>query len=186
MTLIASFKINNIPCIIGDLLISSIGIPAPSVHLPTTGNVANWFPKGKFINPSGMVRKLCLIENIAFGWSGNVGVSKAIINEVRRKISSDGPIPMDSLQEIFSTLPNSLKDPIDAGAVSFTGYLLNPQNGEPQHFSINSPFIQSSHLEDLHVSGSGVDIFLNNLSLINENGNNPKQDIHQSKNNSLE
>ncbi len=73
MTVIFSFKYQNLPFLAGDLLLSGMS-SSTELNVPTIGEVEQIFPDGSRFVPLRLGQKVNLIsDNLAVAWAGDLG-----------------------------------------------------------------------------------------------------------------
>jgi hypothetical protein len=78
MTLVASIMFDNVPILMGDILVSSETDRGQDVHIPTVGN-KNVASKYK---ASNLTQKLIIINDyLVVGWAGSLITAKTIIRD---------------------------------------------------------------------------------------------------------
>lgn len=153
MTLIASFLINNVPVLIGDLLIShERGGQAVDVSIPS------WHEANQFIQDEGPVRiinlyqKLNLIsDNVCIAWSGSLIQAKTLIKHLRSEIQSRD---INYIEYSRMLAEYSKEDTSDLTIISHF-----VENGILKRDHLGAPPFPYDGLE-VQVAGSGASYFL--------------------------
>jgi len=153
MTLIVSFTLDQIPFLLGDLLLTTKGNANRLISIPSIGDVP---PKYK---PYGLTRKVCCFSNIAIAWAGDYGKANSIISRIYNETQNNGPISYEQLEKIFSTLKKKSKKALKENRVGLLGYLIDPLGITNKGFGINYQSFHSSMIDDVKIIGSGKDIF---------------------------
>ena len=106
MTLVAVIAPNDVPVLVGDLLISG---PANAANkrlaLPSLTSTVNSteLSDGKYA-VSGLTQKLAMISDyLAVGWSGSRIAAKAVIADLRERIQNE-PIDADGFRMVLESL----------------------------------------------------------------------------------
>jgi hypothetical protein len=89
MTLIAAFKINNIPFILADMLLTSDLAPEQLQFMPLSPN-RNSPPNGRA--PAGMVSKLLILNGgLAIAFAGSLAAGTKLSADLHRRFSNSTP-----------------------------------------------------------------------------------------------
>jgi hypothetical protein len=89
MTLIAAFKINNIPFILADMLLTSDLAPEQLQFMPLSPN-RNSPPNGRA--PAGVVSKLLILNGgLAIAFAGSLAAGTKLFADLHRRFSNSTP-----------------------------------------------------------------------------------------------
>jgi hypothetical protein len=109
MTLIAALRIEGIPAMIGDFLITDEQIEAPHIYIPTRSNVSDPRTPGVPGVPklprrmAGLRRKIHIVnDNFIVGFTGSVKAGREIFERLERRFGTITTGP--TIQEIDRTL----------------------------------------------------------------------------------
>lgn len=158
MTLVAAFSIRDIPCMVGDIVISSTATnQEQQSSLPTIGALGDTFHDGP-IKITDTQQKLHIIsKRLVVGWSDSQLVASVHINELI-KIDSENEKPLEHILEYFANLDHQ-SEIYGAGII---GWLV--QEGDFHLFSHN---INESHtytkFNEMKADGSGAPRFVEYL-----------------------
>jgi hypothetical protein len=101
MTAIAAIRIEGMPVLTGDLLLSSDSAPASMVNLPSLGEIPSRLPVNAVRYASGLRQKICIVNNdLAVAWSGKHGEAAKVLTSARQHFEST-PVSNESLQSFF-------------------------------------------------------------------------------------
>ena len=105
MTAIAAFKVNNVPVIIGDILLSTEGDKGFSIILPGSGENSKSFSESRKIAfyPAKLSQKVTIInENIIIATAGNLKVSVDFVKYLKDDIKLNTEPTWENTQQIFN------------------------------------------------------------------------------------
>jgi hypothetical protein len=162
MTLVATFYVDEVPVVIGDIAIAGPEKPGEARLIPTVGNTWNIFIEGSGYVIMDLKQKINIIdEHLLVAWCGNYVAAKSVISRIK-EINSLSKFSIDSLSNFFS---NEAKEIIASLEVVFIGYIFDPNSRTTQSFDyvFNSRSIQRSKNErfgEIKVCGSNPDYFL--------------------------
>lgn len=93
MTLVAAYATSGAPVLLGDIIISRIGIEDEHVPTPVRNNVEAVLPKEWMRNISRLQRKVFIIApNITLAWTGDALAASQVIGELKKHFSGRGII----------------------------------------------------------------------------------------------
>lgn len=154
MTLVAAFRINGIPVLVGDLLLTGQG-PQESIEIPTVGDVSliPLFPDSDEAI-KGLVQKVNILsENLVIGWTGSYPEAKSIISDLKQ-VSATGSLTKELLQDFFE----SRKSWVGSEKLAFVGYIKDFNGIHSFEYSYNGCAIhkpKSNNYEELKIIGTG-------------------------------
>lgn len=153
MTIVAALSIQQVPMVIGDLLISGPEASGRTVVVPIAGEVTNVFPTGSGWSITGLRQKVNIIApNCALGWAGSQLAASQIVKELIAMAAST-PLTTRRIADYFSTL-----DPaIDALGVSIVGWVADA--AAHYRFWHNADNFEAEPIGDISVAGSGAEQF---------------------------
>jgi len=149
VTVIATFGIDNLPVLIGDLLISRETGSATSVGLPTIGHYNSGETANNDGKPVGLSQKVNIInDKLAIAWAGSQIHAKYVLKEIKRIVGTTS-VDYDRIKRILESLPREVfKD------LSICGIFAN--NGECGAFHFNAVEMYTENVGDIYAAGSGL------------------------------
>jgi hypothetical protein len=153
MTLVAAFKIEGVPVLLGDLLITDEPTNSPHQLLPTRPDLGNASPAER--RRIGVRRKVLLLgDKLIVGFTGKVAAGSVLFKDLHRRFCEKTP-SRDELNFALRMHNISL-----SGDASVVGWLADPQ---PQCFSWAAK--AGSHLQwcTHALLGSGADHFMKSI-----------------------
>lgn len=169
MTIVAAFKIKNIPVLIGDLLLSSEGKQS-NLDLPTVGDVSQFqlYPNCVV----GLTQKVNIInKNIVIGWAGSYRWAKIILSDLKQSSETE-TFTKESLEKFFI----NRKSWVGNEPLAFIGYIKDAKGVHSFEYSYNQCPIYKSKLdtyEELRTIGTGYydteELLRKNVINYNEN-----------------
>lgn len=102
MTVISCFKSRNVPCLLGDIMISSSFKPTKKVTLPASGQESSKTPiRWETHYFTGFVQKLNVISpHMVVGWAGSLMEAKTVIKEIRKQYEIIDPTDFEQLDSV--------------------------------------------------------------------------------------
>lgn len=86
MTLVAAFIVDNVPLLIGDVLIAGELDRTLAVPIPTVGSSLEVFPGDSGFAPTTLRQKLAVLSpNLAIGWAGSQIAARHVIGDMRAR-----------------------------------------------------------------------------------------------------
>jgi hypothetical protein len=148
MTMIATFAVEKIPVIMGDLLLSSL-YNDKLIQIPTVGDTSNFESKGCKI--SGLRQKVHIInDHLALAWAGSAIGCKMVIRELTEETRKHH-FTYDDLRIFFRDIGPDLR-PFE---VALVGCIYEDEKGF-RGFGVNNPIhFQSDVFGDVLIAGSG-------------------------------
>ena len=159
MTIIAGIPMERFRVLLGDVLISSKGMPERTVTIPTQDDVAILYPNGAQFRVSGLRQKICKISNnLAVSWTGSYIAARTVINELI-EIDNLKPLTLESLLEYF----RNLDQPLHSMGVSFIIMIGDPTTNDARFVGLNSESYNSDLFGKVFYCGSGMHDFVSIL-----------------------
>lgn len=172
MTLVAAFKIKNIPVLIGDLLLSGKGKQS-ILYLPTVGDISQFqlYPNSSEAVVA-LTHKVNIInKDIVIGWAGSHLGAKIILSDLKQTSETE-TFTKESLEKFFITR----KSWIGNDELAFIGYIKDANGVHLFEYSYNQCPIYKPKLdayEELRIIGTGYydteKLLENNVIKYNEN-----------------
>jgi hypothetical protein len=89
MTLIAAIDLYDTPILIGDVIISQIGVSEPHAPIPTRTDLENVVPREWFRTIKGVRRKLTKINDwLVVGWAGHQIAAQVLLEKLKVRFES--------------------------------------------------------------------------------------------------
>jgi hypothetical protein len=89
MTVILGFKINDLPVLVGDIVISGPEELEEVTVIPTVGNSHAVFPEGSGWTITNLKQKVNIVSsNLMIAWAGDYSIAKYVISELKRRSES--------------------------------------------------------------------------------------------------
>jgi hypothetical protein len=127
MTLVAAFRIENVPVILGDLLITEEPSTLPHHLIPTRPDLTRRSSTSKDRRRTGMLRKVLLVnERLVVAFTGTVAAGAVLFADLQRRFH-DKAASQEELNFALQLFNNQL-----LGRASLVGWLADP---EPQCFT---------------------------------------------------
>lgn len=133
MTLIAAFFIDEIPVLVGDVLISRISgeensnQPAPTIPLATVQDSYEVFEPGWGCEITGVCQKINIIsENLVIAWAGVHAAANIVISELKRR-SLVEKLNRNEIQTFFEMINSDINDWMASLEVAFIGYVVDQE-----------------------------------------------------------
>ncbi len=153
MTLVASFVVDSIPMLIGDVLLSRRGADEVHVELPSVGDSRGIVEPGWGLSLQ-LGQKLCTVNPfITIGWSGSYLAARVCLDELRRVVG-DAPLAPDRAQAILDELYRSP----EFADLAVVGLAVGPA-GQSYFMHLRGSLLQSRNFGTCHFAGSGSDDF---------------------------
>jgi len=158
MTLIASFHLDGIPALLGDLILSGPEMPDKKISIPSIGDINQVFPKGSGWSITGLTQKVIIIsDKCAIAWSGSYLAAWEVIEEIK-KLHNNNLLTLTNINNYL----NNLKPTILNLEFSITGWVL--ENEGFHRFSLNVESSESPYFSGLLVGGTGGEAVKPSLS----------------------
>jgi len=135
MTLVVALTINELPVLIGDVVLSGAELDR-AISIPTIGDVSQIFPEGSGWTITELRQKINIIDrNLVIGWTGSYVAAKTIISELKRKSELE-LFTRKSLREFLED--KNTKEWIASQEVGFVGYIQDSEGIEAFNYSFNN------------------------------------------------
>jgi hypothetical protein len=153
MTLIAGWKEQDTPCLIGDLVVSTLGpFDAPHSPLPTRSDLDDVLPREWCRQIVSTCQKVYRVsDSLVIGWSGTKFAAGNIVERIFSRFSVS-PVSLADLQTFFGDEIGYTNLPC-----TIIGWVL--ENGNSQLFRWNSNRPEKLETATILVEGSGSDHF---------------------------
>lgn len=166
MTLLAAFKIHNVPVLIGDFLLTDELVDVGHIFLPTKPDLAGVIPKNGKRRICGLRKKVHIIGNrIAVGFTGSLTPGRYLIKKLHEKFSIENPS--------VSRLKNFLKELkfVEKKKTELTGWIWEKR---PLCFHWTGKSPDKIKIIDSVFTGSGGAHFRKGISNIDCSGLSPE------------
>jgi hypothetical protein len=156
MTVILGFKVNTLPVLIGDVVISGDEQPDVETVIPTVGTSRAIFPEGSGYTITDLKQKVNIIsENLMIAWAGSYSAAKYVISELKR-LNEHQEFSQDFIHTFFS---EEVSQNIGQQEVAFIGCIYNSNHFTFFHYSYGVEIKKLNHPRygEMLVCGVGVD-----------------------------
>jgi len=158
MTLVVALMINNLPAILGDVLISGYELEQP-LSIPTIGDIYKIFPEGTGWSITDLQQKVNIIDNnLIIGWAGSPLAARVIVSELKNRHSSQS-FTKESLERFFIEINNDINRWIGKQEVGFIGYIKDSEGFHSFSHSFNGVLIHELNIPrygNIKICGSGT------------------------------
>lgn len=169
MTLVAAFRIENVPVLIGDLMAVKPASPDADSFNPMQPVASSRMPETIGYRFAQGRKKIHLInDNLVVGWSGDRIVAFAAIGALNKEFS-DREAPLAELKEVLSSI-DTYREFGDTPTFVI-GWLFD--GSEFQCFRWNSHWPTELFIHRSHFEGSGADDFVKVLTNADAHGMSP-------------
>ncbi|MEP0798510.1 hypothetical protein, partial [Funiculus sociatus] len=159
MTLVVALMINNLPVILGDVLLSGHELDR-SISIPTIDDIYEIFPEGSGWSITNLKQKVNIInDNLIIGWAGSYVAARVIISELKTR-STTQSFTKNSLEDFFMEVNGDINTWIAKEEVSFIGWIKDLEVFHPFSYSFNGALIhevESPKYGKIKICGSGTD-----------------------------
>ncbi|MDQ6981590.1 MAG: hypothetical protein Q9M08_01090 [Mariprofundus sp.] len=165
MTLIAAMRVNQIPIILGDLLISreTKDDDLPSVSIPSLHSVNTYLGEDSQLQVVGLSQKVNIIsENFCIAWTGRKYQARALIRHLHKKCGGR-TVTVKEFKELLDQYPIEKMDDLDCIA-----YLYDYETKGFWRKNRNIPMFELDSLEDVQVGGTGTPKFIQTIERIKD------------------
>lgn len=157
MTAIVAFFANELPIVIGDILLSG---PERStdVNIPTIGDTSLVFPAGSGYAITGIAQKVAVLSpDLVVAWAGHAVAARTVISELRQRILSRKLTQHELDRFLNEDVPKTL-----AGlSLSLVGFLRD--QGQTTMFRYNAYRFEVPRLGEMYCAGSGTSALASQL-----------------------
>ena len=163
MTAIAAFKVNTVPVIIGDIMLSTEGDQGLSIVLPGSGENAKNFADARNIAfyPAKLSQKVTIIsENLIIATAGSLKVSIDFVKYLKNDIKLNTEPTWEYTQQIF----NNFDYDETRYEFAFVCYYHNKDEGISAITGFNAEKREVEGFEGLIVAGSGKEALIESIS----------------------
>lgn len=157
MTLIAAFTVNNIPVILGDIMISNpVHGGDVEVSIPSVGNVNKVVSGHTDLRIVSLIQKVNLVsEQVCIAWAGSLVHAKLFLKYMRSHCK-DNRLSLDEYNMIIDGYPGE-----DLGDISIISYFHDGFYFGRRY--LNAPLFDLDGFTDLQAAGSGTPAFIKSL-----------------------
>ena len=157
MTLIAAFTVNNIPVILGDIMISNpVHGGDAEVSIPSVGNVNKIVSGHTDLRIVSLIQKVNLVsEQVCIAWAGSLVHAKLFLKYMRSHCK-DKRLSLDEYNMIIDGYPGE-----DLGDISVISYFHDGLVFGRRY--LNAPLFDLDGFTDLQAAGSGTPAFVKSL-----------------------
>lgn len=148
MTLIATFSIDGIPVLFGDLLLTAPALIEHEVSIPAMREAQDFFGRSGW-SISGMKQKVNLVgPNCAIAWSGSWLGARMAIGELATRAKTRELDPLEILEYLHEEPELRVHQAAFVGLVRFAGKMYQ--------FQVSADEFDSPSFGRVHVSGTGA------------------------------
>lgn len=160
MTLIASFVVNNIPVILGDVMISNpVHGGDVEISMPSVGNVNKLISSHTELRVVGLIQKVNLVsEQVCIAWSGSFVHARLFLKYMRSHCKAKR-LSLADYNRIVDGYPGE-----DLGDISVISYFHDGQGFGRRY--LNAPLFDLDGFTDLQAAGSGTTAFIQSLEAL--------------------
>ncbi len=162
MTVVVGYLDNDIPCLLGDIMISSTIPPNKNVTLPVSGQQSVDTPiRWDTHYFTDFQQKLNSIgPHMMIGWAGSLIEAKTAIKAIRKKYNEIDPTDFEQLSSVLLCVDNlGLKD------VSLIAVIANDDRWSLKHFGSASKKFITPWGENAVAAGTGEDFIMETLEI---------------------
>lgn len=158
MTIVAAFRVEGIPVLIGDMLITSIANNKESNFLPTQPYFSKNLPNDTGRRVCGARKKVHLINSkLVIGWAGSLHAASRVLVKLNNLFASKR-----ATRKTLESALTSINDYTEEiWNVHIIGWILD---GEPHCFRWNSGYPSEVFYHHSHFEGSGENTFIETLA----------------------
>ncbi|TLS77265.1 hypothetical protein FE236_03735 [Mariprofundus erugo] len=165
MTLIAAMRINEIPIILGDLLISreTMGDSPPNVSIPSRHQVNSFLGRNSELQIVGLSQKVNIIaENFCLAWTGRKYQARSLIRHLHEQCRGRR-VTVRQFSELLDQYPADQMSDLQCIA-----YLYDVETRGFWTKERMMPMFSLDGLEGVQVGGSGTERFIQTIESIME------------------
>lgn len=156
MTVILGFKVDALPVLVGDIVISGWEQPGIATIIPTVGISHAVFPEGSGYTITNLKQKVNIIsDNLMIAWAGSYAAAKYVISELKR-LSEHQEISQDLIHHFFT---EEVSQNIGQQEVAFIGCISNSDHFTffDYSYGVEIEKINHSRYGEVMISGVGKD-----------------------------
>jgi hypothetical protein len=157
MTLIAAFTVNNIPVILGDIMISNpVHGGDVEVSMPSVGDANKLISSHSELRVVGLIQKVNLVsEQVCIAWSGSFVHARLFLKYMRNHCNAKR-LSIAEYNGVIDGYPGE-----DLGDISIISYF-HDGHGFGRRY-LNAPLFDLDGFTDLQAAGSGTKAFIQSL-----------------------
>lgn len=157
MTLIAAFTVNNIPVILGDIMISTpVHGGEVEISMPSVGDINKFISSHTELRVVGLIQKVNLVsEQVCIAWSGSFVHARLFLKYMRSHCNAKR-LSLAEYNRIIDGYPGE-----DLGDISIISYF-HDGHGFGRRY-LNAPLFDLDGFTDLQAAGSGTPAFIQSL-----------------------
>lgn len=154
MTIVAAFRAQGIPVLIGDMLITSLADNKESNFLPTQPYFSKSLPHETGRRVCGARKKVHLInDKLVIGWAGSLHAASRVLAKLNNLFASE-KATRETLEKALTSINDYTEE---IWNVHVIGWIFD---GEPHCFRWNSGYPSEVFFHHSHFEGSGENTFL--------------------------